>query len=89
MTFEEDSKFEWREKYEEDRDVEEYKTTTMKELGLTKARSSVINLKKFGSNRISRSGIVCLAQTSKISLIFQAYFIKTTELKYFKFDFNV
>ena len=46
MTFEEDSKFEWREKYEEDRDVEEYKTTTMKELGLTKARSSVINLKK-------------------------------------------
>ena len=60
LTFEEDSKSEWREKYAEDRDVEEYKTTTMKELGLTKARSSVINLKKFGSNRSSRSDIVCL-----------------------------
>ena len=43
LTFEKD-KFEWREKYEEDMDVEEYMTTTMKELGLTKARSSVFTV---------------------------------------------
>ena len=42
MTFEEDNKFGWREKCEEEGDVEEYLTTTMKQLGLTKARSSVI-----------------------------------------------
>ena len=41
LTFEEDNKFGWREKCEEEGDVEEYMTTTMKQLGLTKARSSV------------------------------------------------
>ena len=42
LIFKGDNKFGWREKCEEEEDVEEYMTTTMKQLGLTKARSSVI-----------------------------------------------